>query len=177
MLPGGIQSIVADRNALLRGESHTLIPLLVNHGASKCHNPRDRVFSMLTISSDCVKHQREIVDYTLNLPTLYLGLRNFNDNKMVGFSLVLQQVLKINFHKFVQPGDFEDWFCRHYGTFGKSVLDGLKIARSDDRLFRAAKQSLVQQTSGGSFFSKAALKYGSRHCNEVPRLRQTLLVG
>jgi hypothetical protein len=179
---GGLRSLIVDRKLLLGGESRTMIRLLLNHGDSKCADIRDRVFSILAIASDCVNLQREMVDYTLELPVLFLGLRYFRDKvTALGALCSLQSVLKVNFHKFIQPGkEFHDWFCRQYGTSGASILDTLRTRRNDDRTPSDTEVELLQQsvqTSCHSFFSKAALKWAIRIAIEYERFHSLFSPG
>lgn len=108
---GPVGGIILDRNNLLSGQPITLKTLLWKHGMALCQDPRDRVFALLSLASDCNDQLKNMADYTLDLPTLFLGLGcSGEDRNTVGFLHHLQRLFRVNFHNFFQPGSrFNEW--------------------------------------------------------------------
>lgn len=52
----------------------TLESLLRKYGMSKCSDLRDRVFALLSLSSDCIGFEKQLVDYTIERPMLFFAV-------------------------------------------------------------------------------------------------------
>ena len=154
-------SLIDNRNAIQNGQLPSFLQLLPSNGHMKCTDTRDQVFSLLAITSDCVHRRHDMVDYTLDLSTLFLGLMYLYKDDPFDSAIILQDILEINYHKLIQPGEqFRSWIHDHYGaSVGDFVSNITTILREDSGAskLRENKAELIRKTAGESFFRRSAL--------------------
>lgn len=157
----GIPSLINNRNAIQNGQLPSLLQLLASNTHMQCTDTRDRIFSLLAITSDCVHRQHDMVDYTLHLSILYLGLMYLYKDDVSGSATILQDILGLNCHKLIQPGEeFRSWLRHHYGASASDFVSNIMtILREDSGAsrLRESKAELIRQTAGESFFRRSAL--------------------
>lgn len=157
----GIPSLIKNRNAIQNGKLPSLPKLLASNPAMQCTDDRDRIFSLLAITSDCVHMQHDMVDYALDLSVLYLGLMYLYKDDVSGSVTILQNILKLNCHKLIQPGEeFRGWLRRHYGVSASDFVSNIMAILREDTgasRLRETKAELIRQTAGESYFRRSAL--------------------
>jgi hypothetical protein len=80
---------------LKMGTGSPLLNLLIN-GRLYCHDFRDRIFSFVSIASDCVGLEEVIVDYEAEMWELFFGLLEiFRPRPLVSFACALHNVLEV----------------------------------------------------------------------------------
>jgi hypothetical protein len=78
------------------GQLEPLERLIVRYGRSECGEPRDRVFSLLSLASDCDGREITIANYDLDAPALFLGLMDLvKPANITEFTSILQEILEI----------------------------------------------------------------------------------
>ncbi|KAI4185375.1 MAG: hypothetical protein L6R41_004177 [Letrouitia leprolyta] len=74
----------------------TLETLLNRYGMAKCSDLRDRVFSLLSLSSDCIGREKELVDYSIERKLLFYALLAFcKPERPSIFASQLQLILQV----------------------------------------------------------------------------------
>jgi hypothetical protein len=80
---------------LKMGTGWPLLSLLI-HGRLYCHDFRDRIFSFVSLASDCVGLEEVIVDYEAEMWELFFGLLEiFRPRLLVSFACALHNVLEV----------------------------------------------------------------------------------
>jgi hypothetical protein len=87
------------RTKLKNEEPKTLERLLGRYGMSKCSDFRDRVFALLSLSSDCIGHEKQLVDYTIERPMLFFAvLAHCMPADPSTFASNMQDILQVRRH-------------------------------------------------------------------------------
>ncbi|KAH8725256.1 hypothetical protein GQ44DRAFT_727062 [Phaeosphaeriaceae sp. PMI808] len=75
---------------------YPLEPLIVRYGRSECGELRGRVFSLLSLASDCDGREITIANYDLDAPALFFALMNLvKPANITEFTSILQEILEI----------------------------------------------------------------------------------
>jgi hypothetical protein len=78
------------------GKSETLEQLLQRYDSTESEDPRDRVFALLHMASDCRGLESKLVEYNISVPALFFSLiAHFEPLNLLGFATMLQDVLAV----------------------------------------------------------------------------------
>lgn len=69
-----ISNIFVHRSSLEKGEPENLEQLLARYSRTCCTDPRDRVFSLLSLASDCSGNEESFTDYSIGAPAIFFAL-------------------------------------------------------------------------------------------------------
>jgi hypothetical protein len=91
-----ISNLFYHREKVRRGVSETLQNLLIQYSQTDCKDPRDRVFSLLTLASDCYGNEEMFIDYTVDTPTMFFALLAWiKPAHIIKLVATLQNVLEV----------------------------------------------------------------------------------
>jgi hypothetical protein len=134
---------------LHRGILETLEELLHRYANTECSDPRDRVFSLLSMASDCQGQESRLVDYSLSSPALFFALiARFEPSNVLKFATVLQDALvvrRVELLKYWNSVSADNTlnasspmeelafdYIRKVESYGKSVASGLSSSQAPD---------------------------------------------
>ncbi|CAO2652682.1 Nn.00g020930.m01.CDS01 [Neocucurbitaria sp. VM-36] len=69
-----ISNIFTHRSKLESGEPESLEQLLVRYSRTDCANPRDKIYSLLSLASDCSGNIESFVDYSVGVPAIFFAI-------------------------------------------------------------------------------------------------------
>lgn len=120
-----------------------LASLLQANLHAMCRNPRDRVFSLLSLASDCIGREKDLVDYAIAIPDLFLAVLNFcQPKRVVHFASLLQTALHISMLDLV--------FCFIPTT---PNLPEAKDGRTE------GQEALLQESANASYLQRLATEF------------------
>lgn len=91
-----IANLSVHRFNLGQGKLEPLEILLKRYGRTGCTDPRDRVFSVLSIASDCKGLEAAIADYSVSTPALFFGLLGFiKPQNVISLATSLHEILAV----------------------------------------------------------------------------------
>lgn len=91
-----IANLSVHRVNLGQGKLEPLEILLKRYGRTGCTDPRDRVFSVLSIASDCKGVEAAIADYSVSTPALFFGLLGFiKPQNVISLATSLHDILGV----------------------------------------------------------------------------------
>lgn len=92
-----LNRLALHRTDLENGEVMPLQTLLLDYHMSRCKDVRDHVFALLSLASDCAGIQSQLVDYTIDPPTLFFALMaHFQPDVVPPWSMALQDALQVS---------------------------------------------------------------------------------
>lgn len=81
----------------------TLESLLCKYGMSKCSDLRDRVFALISLSSDCIGFEKQLVDYSIERPMLFFAvLAHCAPADPSTLASQLQDILQVRRHNLIR---------------------------------------------------------------------------
>lgn len=91
-----IANLSVQRFNLREGRLEPLEILLKRYGRTGCTDPRDRVFSLLSIASDCKGREAAIADYSISTSALFFGLVGFiAPQNIISLATSLHEILGV----------------------------------------------------------------------------------
>lgn len=163
-----IHDLSQHRDRQAAGKPTKLDDLLGQYRQAGCHDPRDRVFALLSLASDCAGLERSLVDYTIERPLLFFAilavLKPSNPSK---FSAILQDALRVRRRELVDV-----WEKLSQGTYRghrgqNSSLLQMEAERYIRQVVAYGSTSFLQQdiqylTDAGTESDDSALSFPSR---------------
>jgi hypothetical protein len=119
----------------------TLQRLIEKYGQSQCSNMRDRIYSLLSLASDCTDGQGLTANYSLDPSTLYSWVLSFyQPSNETNFSNVLQDVLSPDQRQLDRLKDLQDLSDRYGNSDSQQLRMAIREMLSHTACYEASEE-------------------------------------